>query len=67
MEFELKIYAIIIPTKNDFIIYNNNIGILQMYVIAQNERILHNVVQRLSEHNSKISIHRHIQVLRQGK
>jgi hypothetical protein len=51
MEFELKIYAIIVPTENDFIIYINNISILQMYVIAQNERILHDVVQRFSEHN----------------
>jgi hypothetical protein len=33
---------------------------LQRYDIAQNYRILHRVVQRLSQHNLKISHHRHI-------
>jgi hypothetical protein len=33
---------------------------LQRYNTAQNYRILHRVVQRLSQHNLKISRHRHI-------
>jgi hypothetical protein len=33
---------------------------LKRYDIAQNYRILHRVVQRLSQHNLKISHHRHI-------
>jgi hypothetical protein len=33
---------------------------LQRYDIAQNYRILNRVVQRLSQHNLKISHHRHI-------
>jgi hypothetical protein len=33
---------------------------LQRYNIAQNYRILHTVVQHLSQHNLKISHHRHI-------
>jgi hypothetical protein len=33
---------------------------LKRYDIAQNYRILHIVVQRLSQHNLKISHHRHI-------
>jgi hypothetical protein len=33
---------------------------LQSYDIAQNYRILHTVVQRLSQHNLKIAHHHHI-------
>jgi hypothetical protein len=33
---------------------------LQRYEIVQNYRIIHRVVQRLSQHNLKISPHRHI-------
>jgi hypothetical protein len=36
------------------------INSLQRYDIAQNHRILHRVVQRLSQHNLKFSHHRHI-------
>jgi hypothetical protein len=37
-----------------------NLNGLQKYDIAQNCRILHRVVQRLSRHNLKILHHRHI-------
>jgi hypothetical protein len=43
-----------------FIHLRRNLNSLQSYHIAQNYRILHRVVQRLSQHNFKISHHRHI-------
>jgi hypothetical protein len=61
-------YAVVIPTKNIDIKFNNRkINSLQIYDIAQNYRILHKVVQRLSQHHLKMSNHRHIQNLRQRK
>jgi hypothetical protein len=43
-----------------FINLRRKLNSLQSYNIAQNYRILHRVVQRLSQHNLKISHHRHI-------
>jgi hypothetical protein len=43
-----------------FIHLRRKLNSLQRYNIAQNYRILHRVVQRLSQHNLKISHHRHI-------
>jgi hypothetical protein len=43
-----------------FIHLRRNLNSLQRYGIAQNYRILHRMVQRLSQHNLKISHHRHI-------
>jgi hypothetical protein len=43
-----------------FIHLRRKLNSLQRYDIAQNYRILHRVVQRLSQHNLKISQHRHI-------
>jgi hypothetical protein len=44
----------------DFIHLRRKLNSLQRYDIAQYYRILHRVVQRLSQHNLKISHHRHI-------
>jgi hypothetical protein len=61
MKLGLQNYAIIIPTDNSYSKFNNNmINSLQIYDIAQNYRILHKVVQRLSQHNPKMSKDRHI-------
>jgi hypothetical protein len=46
---------------------NNKINSLRIYGIAYNYKILHEVLQRLSQHNLKISNHRHIQKFRQRK
>jgi hypothetical protein len=43
-----------------FIHLRRKLNSLQRYGIAQNYRILHRVVQRLSQYNLKISHHRHI-------
>jgi hypothetical protein len=43
-----------------FIHLRRKLNSLQRYDIAQNYRILHRVVQRLSQHNLKISQHHHI-------
>jgi hypothetical protein len=43
-----------------FIHLRRKLNSLQTYDIAQNYRILHRVVQRLSQHYLKISHHRHI-------
>jgi hypothetical protein len=43
-----------------FIHLRRRLNSLQRYDIAQNYTILHRVVQRLSQHNLKISHHRHI-------
>jgi hypothetical protein len=59
--------VIIIPTENSCIKFNNNINNLQRYGIAQNYRILHKVVQRLSQHNLRISNQRHIHKLAKDK
>jgi tRNA C32,U32 (ribose-2'-O)-methylase TrmJ len=68
MKLGLQNYAITIPIDKSYVKFNNNkINSLQIYEISQNYRILHQVVQRLSQHNLKISNHRHIQKLRQRK
>jgi hypothetical protein len=43
-----------------FIHLRRKLNSLQRYDIEKNYRILHRVVQRLSQHNLKISHHRHI-------
>jgi hypothetical protein len=43
-----------------FIHLRRRLNSLQRYDIKQNYRILHRMVQRLSQHNLKISHHRHI-------
>jgi hypothetical protein len=49
MKQGLQNYAIIIPNDNSYIRFNNNkINSLQTYDIAQNYRILHKAVWRLS-------------------
>jgi hypothetical protein len=68
MKSGLQIYAVIIPIGSSCIKFNsNNISSLQRYDIAQNYGSLYEVVQCLSQHNLKISNHRHIQKLRQRK
>jgi hypothetical protein len=67
MKFEFQNYVATIPIKNSYIEFNNNVNSLQIYNIAQNYGILHKVVQRLSQHNLKISNHCHIQKVRQRK
>jgi hypothetical protein len=52
MKLGLQNYAVIVPIENSYIKFNNNkINSLQVYDIAQNYKILHKVVQRLSQHN----------------
>jgi hypothetical protein len=51
----LQNYVVIMPIKNSCIKFNNKINSLQNHDIAQNYRILHKVVQRLFQHNLKIS------------
>jgi hypothetical protein len=46
--------------KSQFYYLRRKLNSLQRYDIAQNYRILHRVVQRLSQHNLKISHHRHV-------
>jgi hypothetical protein len=54
--------------KKSYITFNNSkINNLQIHDIAQNYRILLEVVQRLSQHNLKILKHRHIKKFRQKK
>jgi hypothetical protein len=61
MKLGLQNYAVITLTKNSCIRFNNNkINTLQTYGAAQNYRILHKVIQRLSQHELKNSNHRHI-------
>jgi hypothetical protein len=68
MKSGLQNYAVIMPIGSSCVKFNsNNISSLQRYDIAQNYGILHEVVQRLSQHNLKMSNHRHIQKLRQRK
>jgi hypothetical protein len=64
----LQNYGVIIPTENSFIKFNKNkINSLQIYDTTQNYRILHKLVQHLSQHNLKILNHGHIQNLHQRK
>jgi hypothetical protein len=68
MKRGLHSYAVIVPTENSYIRFNNNkINSLQTYDIAQTYRILREVVQGFPQLNIKISNHRHIQKLRQRK
>jgi hypothetical protein len=50
MKFGLQNYTVIIPTENSYIKFNNMINSLQIHDIAQNYRILHEVIQRLTPH-----------------
>jgi hypothetical protein len=58
MKLGLQSYAVIMPIENG--LKFNNLNSLQIYDTAQSYRILHRVVKRLSQHNLKISHHRHI-------
>jgi hypothetical protein len=49
-----------ISGSRNFIHLRRKLNSLQRYDIAQNYRILHRVVRRLSQHDLKISHHRHI-------
>jgi hypothetical protein len=52
MKLVLHNYSVIMPSDNSYIKFNNNkINSLQAYDNAQNCRILHKAVQRLSQHN----------------
>jgi hypothetical protein len=52
MKLVLHNYSVFIPSDNSYIKFNNNkINSLQAYDNAQNFRILHKVVQRLSQRN----------------
>jgi hypothetical protein len=54
------------PIESNCIKFNNSeINSLQRYGIANSWWIIRRVVQRLSQHNLKISNHRHIQKVRQ--
>jgi hypothetical protein len=58
MKLGLPNYAVNITIGNSYIKLNNNkINSLQRHGIAQNYRNLHNVVQRLSQRNLKMSNH----------
>jgi hypothetical protein len=51
MKLEPQNYAVIVPTVKSYIKFNNNkINSLQRSGFAQNYRILHKLVQRLSKH-----------------
>jgi hypothetical protein len=66
MKLGLQNYAAIITIDDSYIKFNNNkLNGLQMCSIAKYYRILHRVVQLVSQHNLKISKHRHIQNLHQ--
>jgi hypothetical protein len=68
MNLELRMYFVTILIEMSSIKCNNHkVNSLQRCVIAMNYIILHRVVQRLPQHNLKISHHRHIQKLRQRK
>jgi len=68
MKLGLWKHAVIMPMESSCVKFNNNkLHSLRRYNIAQSYIILHSVVQRLSEHNLKISLHNHIQELTQRK
>jgi hypothetical protein len=54
LEQELQNYAVI-PAENSITFDSKRYIVLQRYHIAQNYRILHKLVQRLSRHNLKIA------------
>jgi riboflavin transporter FmnP len=71
MNHEMKLVfqnVFIIPIYNSCIKFNiNKINSVQTYNTVQHFRILPKAVQRLSQHNLKVSNHHHIQNLRQRK
>jgi hypothetical protein len=68
MKRGLQNYVVILPIENTCIKVNNNkINSLQRCDTAQNYRIRHKVMQRMSQHNLEILNYRHIQKLRQRK
>jgi hypothetical protein len=48
------------PIEKSYTKFNNKLSSLQNYDVAENYRILHKVIQRLSQHNPKILHHHHI-------
>jgi hypothetical protein len=55
MKLGLQNYAVIMPIEQGCIKFNNDkLNSLQSHDIAQNYRVLHREVQRLSQHNLKI-------------
>jgi hypothetical protein len=60
MKLRLQNYVVIMLNEKCCIKYNKKSSSLQSYDTAQNYNILHRVVQRLSQHNLKISHHCHI-------
>jgi hypothetical protein len=68
MKLGLQNNTIIIAINNSYIKCNNDkINSLQTNGIAQNYRILHKVVQCLSQYNLKMSNHGQIKKIRQRK
>jgi hypothetical protein len=68
MILRLQNYDDVIRNENSCIKFiNNKINNFKTCDIAQNYRSQQRVVQLLSQHNLKISNHRHIQKLRQRK
>jgi hypothetical protein len=60
MKLRLQNYAVIMLNEKCCIKYINKSSSLQNYDSVQNYKILHRVVQRLSQHNLKISHRCHI-------
>jgi RNA-splicing ligase RtcB len=55
MKLKLQNYVVIMAIEKSYIKFNNNkMKCLQSYDTAQTQKIVHKVVQRLSEHNLKI-------------
>jgi hypothetical protein len=66
MRLELHNYAVYISTEKICIkFYNNKINSLERHDTAWHYRILHNVVQLLSQDNHNIPNHPHIRQLHQ--
>jgi hypothetical protein len=65
MKLGLQNYAVFTPIGNSCIKFNDNkVNSLQKYDNTQHYRILHKVIQSLSQHNLNISKHHHSQRLR---
>jgi hypothetical protein len=66
MKLGLHNYAVIIPIYSIYIKFNNNKtnGLQTYYNSAKNYINRHKSIQRLSQHNLKMSNHLHIQNLR---
>jgi hypothetical protein len=68
MELGLQSYGVMMPVENICIKLNAiNLNRLQRCAITRNYKILHRVVQTLSQHNIKLKHHCHIQKLSQRK